>query len=55
MVQVNANSKVHSVYVFSKPYYKPSPKKHDRSWIPGGYDEDSWVKYSKLDGEITKV
>ena len=49
MVQVNANSKLHSVYVFSKPTYRPY-KANDRSWFPGEYDEDTWVKYSKLDG-----
>ena len=53
MVQVNANSKVHSVYVYSKPYYKPF--QNDKSWIPGGYDDDTWVKYSKLDNQLTKV
>ena len=27
----------------------------DRTWGPGKYDKESWVKYSNLDGEFTKV
>ena len=53
-VQVNADSKANSVYVFSKTQRLPS-NNTDPHWFPGKYDKETWVKYSNLDGEFTKV
>ena len=30
------------------------PFNNDKCWQPGRYDEDSWVKYSNLNGRLTK-